>query len=116
MISVGVPVASTYIDTPATQARVPCPCPHIDYCNLCLVVVLQSDEDLQGWLARSDFSGLLRLPDTSSVPVDRREVRHVQYLVAGKRYFAIPSRGGIKTLRAGASSLKVCYGRGLLQI
>ena len=70
-----------------------------------MVIALQSDQDLQGWLATNDFSGLLRLPDSGYVPVDKKEVRRVRDLVEGKRYYAVPSRGGIKSLRATVQDL-----------
>ena len=66
---------------------------------------LQSDQDLQSWLASNGFVGLQPVPDISSTPMSNALVRRVSELVDRKCYLALPSQGGIGTLRANMISL-----------
>lgn len=66
----------------------------------------QDDKDLQGWLASNEFAGLGLLPSSGSVPVDEKLVRRVRNLVSGQRYLAMPSRGGIKSMRETVSKVE----------
>lgn len=67
---------------------------------------MQTDKDLQEWLAINEFAGLLRLKDDSDhVLEDNILLRRVRLLDVGKHYYAMPSRGGIKALRTNVQDL-----------